>query len=77
MAHELSLARGRWGPAELAERLEDEVPFVEAGMRHLQAGLADMDISIQEEVEVERAGAAGRAVPRPSELGLDPKQQLE
>ena len=46
-------------------------------MGHLQAGLVQMDVAVEEKVEVERAGAAGWAVPRSSELGLDLKQQLE
>ena len=65
------------GPAELSERLEDEVTLVEPRMGHLKAWLADTDIAIQQEVEVEGAGAAGRAVTCPSELCLDPKQELE
>ena len=47
-------------------------------MRHLQAGLVDPLVPVEQEVEVERPRAAGRACPRvrPNSR-LDPKQQLE
>ena len=58
------------------ERLEREQAFGEAWMRHRQPGLVDLLVAVEEQVEVDRAGAPAQAVARPPEVTLDRKQRV-
>jgi hypothetical protein len=46
-------------------------------MRHLEAGLVHALVPVEEQVQVERAGAAGRPCPDAAELGFDREQHVE
>ena len=46
-------------------------------MGHLQARLVDALVPVEEEIQIERPGPAGRPDPDAAELGLDLEQQLE
>ena len=46
-------------------------------MRHLETGLVDLLLAVQEEIQIERPRAARRPLPDASECGLDLEQQSE
>src|SRR5215218_742213 len=63
---------------ELHERLESKRTFGQAGVRHRQAGLVDLLLPVEEEVEVDRPRPpAGLLSPFPAKGLLDRKQPLE
>ena len=62
---------------ELRERLEDEASFREPRMRHLEAGLVDDLVAVEEKVEVDRARAEARARSHPAERPFDLEEPVE
>ena len=46
-------------------------------MRHLEAGLVDALVPVEQQVEVDRSGAARRPSPDASELGFDREEPVE
>ncbi len=69
--------RKRQVPVELGERLEDEPPLVHPRVRHLEAGLRDRLVAVEEQIEVDRPRSeprAGAAVA--AQLALDAEGNL-
>ena len=63
---------------DFRERNEDEGALGEAGMRQLKAGLAEAEISEQEQVEIEGSRAVGQAARAVAAiLGLDGEEAHE
>src|SRR5262245_58794802 len=73
----LSVALPGGVPTELCQRFQHELAFVEARMGHLEPGLVDQLVAVEQKVEVDRPRAARRTVTRPAELGLDLEQAVE
>ena len=63
---------------KLRERLEGEPPLVQARVRNLKAGLVDRLVAVEEQVEVDRAGAeTGADAPDAAQTSFDLEQTLE
>src|SRR5215210_5025151 len=50
---------------------------MQAWMRHGEAGLVELDVAVDEQIEVDRSWAEARAGPCPTQLPLDFEQPLE
>ncbi len=62
--------------AQLAEGGEDEAPLVQARMGQAQAGLAQHEVAVEQEVQVDAPRVIGEAA-RPAEAGLGLQEALE
>lgn len=61
---------------DLRERHHHEGALVHARMRHREAGLAQRDLSVQQQIEIQRPGAVGN-VPDAAVRTLDREEGLE
>jgi hypothetical protein len=62
---------------ELGERLEREAPLVQPRVRHVQTRRLDCLVAVEEQVEVDRAGAEARAGPLATQGPLDGEHPIE
>src|SRR6185312_7518275 len=63
--------------SELGERLEDEAPLVQAGVRNGEPGLLDLLVAVEQEIEIERPRAARAGDAHATEAPLDREQPVE